>query len=67
MSRTPAGNRHQIDIQIGVGSGVANIQAVCVCQKLKAPIRFDRFRAEEDGREHLLSSAKGGKSAKGDK
>lgn len=68
MARTPNGRRHEINIQIGVGAGVANIQATCVCENLNAPKRFDMFRAQEDGRQHLLDFAvKGKPSHKGKK
>lgn len=68
MARTPNGRRHEINILIGVAPGLANIQAICICQELKAPMRFDRGRAEEDGRQHLLDFAvKGAPSHKGNR
>lgn len=53
MARTPVGKRHEIVLQYVVASGMTRIQATCVCGLFHPPPRFDRLRAEEDGRWHM--------------
>jgi len=61
MSRTTTGKRHEILYQRAISPVGIKIQAVCICEKLNAPARFDQRRAEEDGYDHMQRYASPGR------
>lgn len=65
MARTSTGHRHEISYQLeragDLGDYRAFIRAVCLCKELNKPARFDRLRAEEDARDHMVEFSKQGK------
>lgn len=65
MARTNTGHRHEIRYELrragGLGDYRALIQAICLCEQLNKPARFDRLRAEEDARDHMVEFSKQGK------
>lgn len=64
MARTPVGKRHEINFQYAVANGMTHVQATCVCGSFDPPPRFDRIRAEEDGRWHIDECERKGKPLK---
>lgn len=56
--RNKTGHRHQINLQYAAENGMTKMAATCICGGLKAPPRFDRLAAQEDGREHMETYAK---------
>jgi hypothetical protein len=63
--RTVSGHKHEITFGYTTDTAMTKIQATCICDNFTPPARFDRRRAEEDGREHMEEFAKKGKGRPG--